>query len=253
VATEVKGRVHLQREAIEQQIYELNQLPTHLLKSSAERIQNVLEHHLNALNTNSLSDVEVSSAKSLLVNFKQRLHQTYRQELTRLLQKASKLNALETLKDIQKAMRMLEQNQFPNLEILQQSLEEKLTQDKSSRLNQRKTQKFNQDLESLVSLFENVTMLNSDSMYSISNMIQYLKDQQPYFPQLSTVLQSELTVTLKDTKKRVLKLIKESKLTSVIALDIITSNSLEKAFAMFNEAPQAVYTPDPNLGAGLKN
>ena len=256
VTSQVKDKIQQQKEDIQQHLYQLSQLPTKLLQASAERIKNVLEHHLATLQTQALNDLELSSANGLMVNLKQRLHQSYRQELMRLLQKAAKVNALETLRDIQQAMRMLEQNQFPNLEALEQALKDKLAQDKYAKLNQKKTQKFNYNLESLLSSFEHISIINNENAYSVLSMIQYLKEQQPHFSQLSSLVQTELEMSLKDTKKQLQRLQKESKAATAVALDILTSNTLDRAFSIFdNPQPDipVVFAQDLSIGVEFKN
>ncbi len=256
VTHQVKDKIQQQKDDIQQHLQNLSQLPNNLLHTSAERIKNILEHHLATLRTQALNDLELLSANSLIINYKQRLHQSYRQELMRLLQKATNVNALETLRDIQQAMRMLEQDQFPNLEALEQALKDKLAQDKYAKFNQKKTQKFNQNLQSLLSSFENISIINNENMYSVSSTIQYLKEQQPHFSQLSSLLQDELIFSLKNAQKRLQSLIKESKATTEVALDILTSNALDKAFSIFDH-PQTdtpvVFAQDSSIGVEFKN
>ena len=256
VTHQVKDKIQQQKDDIQQHLQNLSQLPNNLLHTSAERIKNILEHHLATLRTQALNDLELLSANSLIINYKQRLHQSYRQELMRLLQKATNVNALETLRDIQQAMRMLEQDQFPNLEALEQALKDKLAQDKYAKFNQKKTQKFNQNLQSLLSSFENISIINNENMYSVSSTIQYLKEQQPHFSQLLSLLQDELIFSLKNAQKRLQSLIKESKATTEVALDILTSNALDKAFSIFDH-PQTdtpvVFAQDLSIGVEFKN
>ena len=200
-----------------------------------------------------LSDAELDSARSLTLNFKERLGIKYRHSLSRLVQKATKLKALDALRDIQHAARMLEQEHYSNLDELEQLLLNKMASDKSLKINARRAQKFNQALEKAKQIFEVVAPLNNDDVQSAHSILNYLSNQNSNFSQVSSVLQDELTLLLKEVSISLKRLTRESKATALIALQILTSDTFDDTFDNFDEIPplspkvQGYYPENKNL------
>ena len=242
VANNVNTRRQFQQKQIKGFLNDLQHPATALLQPLAERVKIILESHRVKLEQSALSDVEIKSMEAIMLNFKQRLDLSYRQELTRLVQKATKVNALEVLKEIQIQARMLEQGQFPNIAQLKQYLLEKIARDKSAKLIERKVRKFNDNLEEVLNLFARIKDLNNEDVYNVSSMVKHLSEQQLHFPHVSNVIQDELILLLKEAKAHLKQLIKEHQTTSLVALQILTSDTFEKTFSIFDQPP-AIVTP----------
>jgi peptidoglycan/xylan/chitin deacetylase (PgdA/CDA1 family) len=235
----VKVQQQKQKKLIEGYLYDLQHLPTPALQTSADRIKTVLESYKHKLQSTTLNDADLKSAEGLIQNFKQRLELYYRQQLMQLVQKASKHNALEVLKSIQHATILLEQGEYPKLEQLETSLNEKIAEDKRIKQNKNKVDKYNQGLQEMQHMYDSTSHLNNEYVYKVDSMLQHLNEQQANFPYISSVSQDELMLLLKEVKSILKKLVKEYQTTALVALHIVTSNTLENAFSIFDEKPDS--------------
>jgi peptidoglycan/xylan/chitin deacetylase (PgdA/CDA1 family) len=261
ITDDVKTKMMKQQAQIQRYLDELQGLPVRPLQTSAERLKHILENHQQRLEQNLLGDTDLKSLEGLMLNFRQRLRMRYGQNLMGLLHKATKLKALDVLKEIQHAGRILEQEQYPNLEELEQLLSHKIASDKSLKINARRVHKFNRDLEDAKRTFERISQLNNENAQNAANMLSHLTEQQVYFPQISAVLQDKLILLLKEVKISLNRLMKEFETTALIALQILTSDTLDQAFDIFEEKEQlspksqSYYseTRDPEIPTDLKN
>ncbi len=136
VAERLGSGVEKQRAKIRALLGELQNLPMlESLQGSAEGVKNVLETHLNELQTTLLPEEAMNSAASLVANLKERLGSAYRDQLMGLVQRAMNVRATDVLGDLQRAGQALEWGRYPDLEAVERSLSKATEKQRGEQLN----------------------------------------------------------------------------------------------------------------------
>lgn len=233
----LETQLGIQKDLLQKHLVALNVLNNTPIQSSVERVKTLLGSYMTRLERGPLQEVEIRSTETLIQNLQQRLRSTYHRQLMQLVHQATKHNAFEVLKDIQQATRLLEQDHYPNLDKLKQSLAANIAQDKQAQQRQRKSEQFKRKLQELQTHFAPLSHLNNEKVYTLAGILEHLESQKLSFHKVSDTMQQELMHLLKEARYILSQLQKEQQATMKIAEHILTSGNLTDLFSSLHDGP----------------